>query len=110
MTDPGLRDQRITIQWRPNSKTSSGADIPAAEPVLIAQVWARIIPAPTGKAEFYTADVIATTTIYLLDIPYVAGIEETMEVAWGSRTLDIIRVLDVGPRPLNLVFYAEERR
>lgn len=110
-TDPGERDQYITIQKRPTTKAASGADIPAADPEPVISCWAKIAEVPRGgRMEGLMADVLATKTEYTVDIYYVPGIDETMEIAWGTRLLDIIRVVDLGARPLNLLIYAEERR
>ncbi len=110
-TDPGERDQYITLVEKPTSKSSSGADIPAAEPILILGCWAKITEMPRGgRLEGIQAGVLATVTQYVVDIYYVPDITEQMDILWGTRTLDIIRVVDLGPITMSLTMIAEERR
>ncbi len=109
-TDPGERDQYITLVSRPSTKTSSGADIPS-DPIEIVRCWAKITEMPRGgRMEGMQSGVLATVTQYIVDIYYFPDIDETMDILWGTRTLDIIRVVDLGPITLSLTMVAEERR
>src|SRR5690349_1770474 len=105
---PGKLDQFIIIQQRPPAKSGSGANIPGA-PVEIFRGWASITVSG-GRGEVYSADKLGVKTQYRVRIRNTSGLDETMEISWGSRTLDIIDAPYLGPRPRFMSITAEERR
>ncbi len=105
----GKLDQKITYRTVPTTKSATGADVPGA-PVDFATVYAQITPAKGQRGEFFAADRLNVKTKYDLKHRYVAGLTEGMQVAWGSRTLNVLSVPDVGSRPGYMVVLAEELR
>lgn len=104
----GKLDQFIVIQQRPTTKSDSGANIPGT-PVEIFRGWASITVSG-GRGEVYSADKLGALTQYRVRIRNTSGLDETMEIVWGTRTLDIIDAPYLGPRPRFMSLTAEERR
>jgi SPP1 family predicted phage head-tail adaptor len=105
----GKLDQPIAIQTVPTAKSASGADIPGT-PVTFAEVYASVRPAQGQRGEFFAADRENVKRKFDVMIRYLAGVDETMQIAWGARTLKILAVLDDGGRWGGLRILAEEQR
>lgn len=107
----GKLDQTITFRSRTTTKSASGEDIEGS-PTDVATVWARIRPVSGQRAEFFGGgDRFNVLTKYDVEIRYLTGLNEAMEIYWADRgiTLDILSMPDVGKRPMNLKILAEER-
>ena len=109
--DPGKRDQRVTVRSIPTAKSATGTDI-AGDPVTVSRTYACIKLANQSKMEFFTGEKLATRTVYELELPYIAGLADDMEILWEVRNvlLDILQIQDLGQRHLNIKILAQEQR
>lgn len=102
----GLLDQKVTIQQVTDSATTASAG-GSKSWATFATVWARI-EALRG-AEFYQAQVVQTDLSHKVTIRYLAGVTAKMRIAYGSRTLEIVSVLDDTARRTFLTLMCVER-
>ena len=104
----GKLDQKITFRTKPTTKSLSGEDVEGA-PVEFATVYASVTPTKRLKPEFFSADEWHVKTWYDVQIRYLAGLHEDMEIDWYGRTLNILSIPDVGPRSMRLMILAQEQ-
>ena len=95
----------IDIQAYTANRDSFGSEEP--EWVHVATVWARITPV-SGKEYFASAQVHAEISTKIA-IRYVSGITPNMRVVFGTRIFEIISVLQVEERNIELELLCKER-
>ncbi len=90
----GRLRHRITIQNFTSTKDDFGQPIESWS--TFAAVWASVEPL-TGR-EYFQAQQTQAETSYRVRIRYRAGVVPTMRVIHGSRTLEILAVLNAEER------------
>lgn len=94
----GRMNQRITIEEKTSTRSSTGAEVVTWTPV--AEVWARV--EPIRGNEFFAAGQMQDATDHRVTIRYRSGITREQRVVWRGELMDIVSVIDVNARRENL--------
>jgi SPP1 family predicted phage head-tail adaptor len=91
------RDKKVAITQIPPSDPTKqneyGEPDPAATQIVVQNVWASISPI-FGK-EYFQAEEVQSKTTTKIELDYFAGITRSMTVVYGSRTFEILSVIDI---------------
>ena len=101
----GRLRHRVTIQSRSQSLNEYGE--PSNSWASAGSVWAAVEPARQGEGK--EADGRQATATHLVTIRYLAGVDPTDRVVFGSRTLDIVGVANPEERNDRLLLTCRER-
>lgn len=88
--NPGDLRHRITLQSQPTTQDSYGA--PAGDYTDVATVWANINPI-AGK-ELFAAEQFNSEITHRVRIRYRSGVNPSMRVKYGTRTFEIMYVIN----------------
>jgi len=96
---------RITLQ-KPSgvTKNTLGEDVPTYGD--FATIWANVEPM-TGR-EYQEAQKIRAETTYRVTIRYLAGLSTDMRIIYGGRELEIVSILNIGERNVQMQIVASE--
>ena len=94
MMQAGRLRHRITIQTFTTTKDEFGQPVETWD--TFDTVWASVEPL-TGR-EYFQAQQTQAEISYRVRIRYLSGVEPTMRVIHGSRTLEILAVLNAEER------------
>lgn len=97
-------DKRVTLQAM--STTFDERHQARRTPLDLAEVWASVEPL-SGREYFLARQVNAEATVRVR-IRYRAGITPRMRVKYGSRSLEIVSVIDPGERHEELHLMCKE--
>lgn len=101
----GALDQRVTIQQVTETQDAAGGLVKAWS--TFATVWARV-EAIRGN-EYFDAQVVQADLSHKLTIRYLSNVVPKMRISYGSRTLEIVSVLDDTNRRAWLTLMCVER-
>jgi SPP1 family predicted phage head-tail adaptor len=90
------RDKKISIVYYPaaaGNKDEYGAPNTAAPVTVVSNAWASISPI-FGK-EYWQAEEVQSKTTTKIELDYIDGINRNMQVIYGTRTFEILTVIDV---------------
>lgn len=86
----GKLDQRVTIQSFTESQGTDGALTKSW--ITFATRWAMI--EPTNGTERWRSDQVASEVTHRITMHYTAGVTSEMRIVLGSRTFDILSVVN----------------
>ena len=94
----------VTIRTYTKSRDSYGAEVETWAD--FADTWASVEPL-IGR-EYMAAKQVSAEVSHKIRMRYIAGLLPTMKIAWGAREFEIVSILNVQERNMEIVIMATE--
>jgi SPP1 family predicted phage head-tail adaptor len=95
---------RITFIKPTNTQNETGENVSSFEEYIT--VWASVVPV-TGK-EYIESQKLRAETTYKIATRYIAGITTDMKIKYGDKIFEIVSVLNLNERNIELQFVCFE--
>lgn len=95
---------RVTIESYAKSRDGYGAEVETWS--RFADVWASVEPL-IGR-EYLAAKQIQAEVTHKIRMRYIEGLAPTMRIVWGTRTFEIVSIINVSERNKEIVIMATE--
>jgi SPP1 family predicted phage head-tail adaptor len=95
---------RITFLKPTNTQNATGENVSSFEEYMT--VWSSVVPV-TGK-EYIESQKLRSETTYKIATRYIAGITTDMKIKYGDKIFEIVSVLNLNERNIELQIVAFE--